>query len=90
MEKERAEEVIRQLGRRIAEIREDLGWTQQQAAEMLNMPTKNLQKIERGSNLTVRSLVRVASALGVPTRLLFDPPASKERLRGRPKKKTAT
>ena len=87
MEKERAEEVIGNLGRRIAEIREDLGWTQQQAAEILNMPTKNLQKIERGSNLTVRSLVRLASGFGVSTRSLLDPPAPKERHRGRPKKK---
>ncbi len=87
VEKERAEDVIRHLGRRIAELREGRGWTQQQAAELLNMPTKNLQKIERGSNLTVRSLVRVASGLGVATRDLFELPISSQRLRGRPKKK---
>ena len=87
MEKERAEQVIHNLGRRVAEIREEHGWTQQEAAEILNMPTKNLQKIERGSNLTVRTLVRLASGFGVPTRALLDVPAVKERYRGRPKKK---
>ncbi len=87
MEKERAERVIQNLGRRIAEIREELGWTQQEAAEILNMPTKNLQKIERGSNLTVRTLVRLANGFGLPTRTLLDVPAAKERYRGRPRKK---
>jgi transcriptional regulator with XRE-family HTH domain len=87
VEKERAEEVIENLGRRIAEIRDELGWTQQQAAEFLRMPTKNLQKIEKGSNLTIRSLVRLASCFGVPARSLLDPPVSKERPRGRPRKK---
>ncbi len=87
MEKERADEVIRSAGRRIAEIRRELGWTQQEAAEVLNMPTKNFQKIERGSNLTIRSLVRLANGFGVPTRTLLDEPATKERRPGRPRKR---
>lgn len=84
---ERADRVIEDIGRRVAEIRQALGLTQQEAAEKLAMPLKNLQRIEGGANLTVRTLVRLARGLGVRTRELLDEPASRERRRaGRPKK----
>jgi transcriptional regulator with XRE-family HTH domain len=84
---ERADRVIEDIGRRVAEIRQALGLTQQEAAEKLAMPLKNLQRIEGGANLTVRTLVRLARGLGVRTRELLDEPASRERrTAGRPKK----
>ncbi|MBX3230669.1 MAG: helix-turn-helix transcriptional regulator [Labilithrix sp.] len=77
--------VIEDVGRRVAEVRRELGWTQQQAAEHLRMPLKNLQRIEAGMNLTIRTLTRVARGLGVRTRDLLDEPKSRERRRrGRP------
>jgi transcriptional regulator with XRE-family HTH domain len=87
VEPERADQIILNVGRRIAEIREELGWTQQQAAEKLKMPVNNLQRMEMGMNLTIRTLVRLAKGFGVPTRSLLDEPASKKRRPGRPRKR---
>jgi transcriptional regulator with XRE-family HTH domain len=67
------------------EFRRQRGWTQQDAAEHLRMPLKNLQRIEAGMNLTLRTLVRVARGLGVRARVLLDEPGSRpKRKRGRP------
>lgn len=87
MKPERAEQVISNVGRRIAEVRRELGWTQQEAAEILKMPVNNLQRMEMGMNLTIRTLVRLANGFGVPTRALLDPPTSKKPRPGRPRKK---
>jgi HTH-type transcriptional regulator/antitoxin HipB len=87
MGSEDPEDVIRDVGRRIGEIRQGCGLTQEQAAERLGLSVKGYQFIERGvQNLTIRTLVRVASALGVRTAELFAAPASREVRRGRPKK----
>jgi transcriptional regulator with XRE-family HTH domain len=89
VENERADRIIADVGRRVAEARRQRGWTQQEAAEHLKMPLKNLQRIEAGMNLTIKTLVRLARGLGVPTRSLFDEPASREaRSPGRPPGKT--
>jgi transcriptional regulator with XRE-family HTH domain len=80
-------EVVRDVGRKIAELRRGLGLTQEDLAERLGMPIKNLQRIERGlQNLTIRTLVRMAAAVGVKTAELFVAPASREVKRGRPRK----
>lgn len=46
--------------------------------------------VEQGrQNLTIETLVKVATALTVPVRVLFDPPESLEPARpGRPRKET--
>src|SRR6185312_6046283 len=77
--------VTKDVGHRIAELRRGRGWTQEDLAERLRLPLKNLQRIERGlQNLTIKSLVRFASALGVKTAELFEAPKSREVRRGRP------
>lgn len=84
--RETSTSVIEDVGRRVAELRSERGWTQQEAAEQLAMPLKNFQRIEAGTNLTIRTLVRVALGFEVPTRVLFDSPAKREkRRRGRPR-----
>jgi transcriptional regulator with XRE-family HTH domain len=84
------EQVIRDVGRRISEIRGGLGLTQEQVAERLGVTLKGYQFIERGvQNLTIKTMVRVASALGVRTAELFAAPASREVRRGRPPKRGA-
>ncbi|MFO0763045.1 MAG: helix-turn-helix transcriptional regulator [Byssovorax sp.] len=75
------------MGRKIAELRRGLGLTQEELAERLRMSIKNLQRIERGlQNLTIRTLVRMATALGVKTAELFATPTSRVVKRGRPRK----
>lgn len=79
---------LRDLGRRVAELRVAMGLTQEAFAEMMmNVSTKYLQRIEAGrENLTVESLVVLASKFRVPVRDLFDPPASRAVRLGRPPK----
>ena len=85
VEPESPEHVIASVGQKIAELRRGLGWTQQQAAEHLHMPLKNLQRIETGMNLTLRTLVRLARGLGVSARQLLDPLTNPQtRTKGRP------
>ena len=83
---DRAEKVIASVGARIAELRREHGWTQQEAADRMRMEVQSFQRLERGENLTIRSLVRVASFLGVEAIDLFLPPSPRERRPGRPKK----
>ncbi len=81
-------DVLRDVGRRIAELRAAQGWTQEKMAETLDVNLPYLQRIEGGrENLTVRSLTRVAHALGVRVAALFEPPADRaQRGPGRPRK----
>jgi transcriptional regulator with XRE-family HTH domain len=84
--REHVEKVKSNVGVRVAEVREARGWTQQQCAEELGMPLKNLQRIESGANLTIATRVRIANGLKVPVRVLFDEPSTGRRGPGRPRK----
>jgi transcriptional regulator with XRE-family HTH domain len=75
------------MGARVAEIRRAKGWTQQDLADRLRMEPQSVQRIERGTNLTIRSLVNLALTLGVATSALFEPPTTAKRRPGRPSKK---
>lgn len=87
MAREDPDQVIRDVGRRIGELRSGLGLTQEQAAERLDISLKGYQFIERGiQNLTIRTMVGVATMLGVRTADLLAAPASREVKRGRPRK----
>lgn len=91
MAREEPSDIMRDIGRRIAEIRVGRGLTQEQAAERLNLSVKGFQFIERGAqNLTIKTLVRVANALDVRTAELFAAPTSREVRRGRPRKRPDT
>jgi transcriptional regulator with XRE-family HTH domain len=71
----REERLIRAVGRRVAELREARGWTQSELGERLGIALKGVQRIEHGKmNLTLRSLVRIAAALGSAVPDLFVPP----------------
>ena len=84
---DKADKVIADIGARVAEIRRKHGWTQQDLADRLRMEPQSVQRIERGTNLTIRSLVKVARALGVPAITLFEPPGTGDRRPGRPRKR---
>lgn len=89
---ETAANVLRDIGRRVAEVRATRGWTQETTAERLDVNLPYFQRIEAGrENLTVRSLVSVARVLGVRTAVLFTAPVSRARRGpGRPKRRRAS
>ena len=83
------DQVLMLVARRIAELREAHGLTQEEVAAKMGTAVKNYQRIESGGqNLTVRTLVRIAFAIGVPPASLWDPPSSTAPRRpGRPKRR---
>lgn len=81
------ERVLRGVGRRVAEIRRDLGQTQEQLAETLDVSVRYVQMVEAGTeNLTVETLVKIANVLRVGVADLFAPPTKPKAGPGRPKK----
>lgn len=83
----RAEDVVKDVGRRIAEIREATGHTQDTFARLLKSTPQYVSRLERGRNVTLHTLVRVANALKVSPQDLLAAPARREaRGRGRPKR----
>ena len=83
--------VLFDIGRKVAELRAARGLTQEQLAEQAGIDPTYLQRIEGGRlNLTVRTLVLVAAALGCAPKDLFEPPQSREVKVGRPPRKKAT
>jgi UDP-N-acetylglucosamine 1-carboxyvinyltransferase len=81
-------EIIESVAARIAELRRGAGLTQAQVAERLGMTVSNYQRIEHGLlNTSVKTLVRVANAIGVKTVDFFMPrTSSQKKKRGRPRK----
>ena len=80
--------MLRNVGRRIAELRHAQGWTQAQLAEKARVNPAQIGVYESGkANITLRSLVRLASLLGVDVRELLEQPRSRAPRRpGRPRK----
>jgi transcriptional regulator with XRE-family HTH domain len=79
--------LLRAVGRRIAELRAERDWTQEEFAERYRVSLKYVQNLELGTeNLTLTSLARVARVLGTQIRELLVPPRSLEANRGRPRK----
>lgn len=68
--------VLREVGRRVRLAREAAGLTQEAAAAAAGIDYKRWQRIEQGAvNPTVRTLVRVAAALGTNLWALLAPGA---------------
>lgn len=82
-------EVLRDVGRRVSELRVTQGLTQEALSERLGVNLQYLQRIEAGrENLTIRSIVHLAVTLGVRIATLFEPPQDRSpRGPGRPKRK---
>lgn len=60
------------LGCRIKELRNSQNITQQQLAEMIDIDQRSLSAIECGTNFPTRSLLKIANALNVNLKDLFD------------------
>lgn len=85
------DDTVRNVGRRVAELRSNAGLTQEQQAERLGFTLKYLQRVEGGGeNLTVRSLVKIASVFGVGVTELFRKPRTKQAGPGRPRQRGKT
>ena len=91
VQKESPARVIKDVGRRIAELRRAKGWTQDQLAVQLEVSVQYLRRVEGGGeNLTIKSLVEIARVCGARTADLLSPPVSRKVVKGRPKGPTAS
>lgn len=83
------EKLVRQIGRRVAELRRTTGLTQAQLAEQIGVSVQYISRVELGTNLTIHTLVKLANALRVqPTELFATPSSDALRVnRGRPRKR---
>ena len=86
--RENPERLIVNVGRRVAELRQKAGLSQEQLAEKMGFSVQYLSRVELGTNLTLATLVKLANGLRVPALALLEAPAPdmvKVR-RGRPRK----
>lgn len=64
---------IRDIGKRIRELREAKGWSQEQLAIEADVDNSHLGKLERGEgNPTIKLVFRIAQALDVDFRNLLN------------------
>jgi transcriptional regulator with XRE-family HTH domain len=64
--------VVKALGKRIRELRDEKGWSQERLAEAAYLDRSYLAGIESGArNPSVRSLLKIANALRVQVKDLF-------------------
>lgn len=82
--------LLRDVGRRLAELRAEKGATQESFAAEAGLSTRYVQRIEAGEeNLTLRSLAILASVLR-PVATLLEPPRTRGARKGRPPKRVAS
>ncbi len=82
-------QVLRSVGRRIAELRRAVGLTQEQFAEEFEASVSYIRRVEAGSeNLTLVTVVKIANILRVLPADLLQLPQSSEVRRGRPPRTT--
>ena len=75
MPRETPERLLQGVGRRVAELRRQRGWTQLAFAEELGCSVRYVARIEAGGqNLTVHRLAWLAGHLEVRTVELFEEP----------------
>jgi transcriptional regulator with XRE-family HTH domain len=66
MPKKRNPDLLRTVGRRVAQARGDRGWTQEQLAEAIGIEPVSLSRLETGDRaLSLTTLGLVADALGL-------------------------
>jgi transcriptional regulator with XRE-family HTH domain len=81
------ERVLRDVGRRVAELRLARGLTQEGLAERLDVAARWVQAVEGGrENLTLGTLATFATALKVSMAAFFEAPTTPKAHPGRPKR----
>lgn len=84
---ERPEILIHKVGRKIAELRRKAGLTQEELAEKLGVGWRYVSRAERGENLSLLTMAKIANALGVRVKALLNEPRTIAIKQGRPKQK---
>ena len=85
-----AARIIKNVGRRVAELRTERDWTQEMLAERLDVSLKYVQSVEAGrENLTLQSLVKLANQLRSDVIALFRPARMRNARPGRPPRPSA-
>ena len=80
-------EILKNIGRRIAELRAEKKLTQERFAEVAGITPQYLQRLEHGrQNLSIGTIVRIAKLLGATFDDMLAPPTSLEVKVGRPSK----
>lgn len=78
---------MKNLGRRLREVRTERGLTQEELAEQLEVSVRWIQSVEGGrENVGVVTLVRFANALKTPIGEFFLPPTQPAPRTGRPRR----
>ena len=68
-----SKEVERLIGKRIAELRKEKGFTQAQLAESIDVVFETISRLERGVSIpSLSTLESIVEALGVPLKDIFD------------------
>lgn len=79
----------KKIGRRIHELRRKAGFTQEELAVELGVGWRYVSRAERGQeNLTLETMAKIATVLGVRVKSLLNEPRTLESKAGRPKKRT--
>lgn len=68
-----SDRILKQFGKRVRQLREQVGLSQEALAAKAGIHRTYMGGVERGErNLCLKNIVRLAAALGVPPRDLFD------------------
>ena len=66
-------EITKRFGRRIRELRESKGWSQEYLADKVEIHRTYISGVERGlRNPALRNIAKIADALEVPIAALFN------------------
>ncbi len=74
---------VRYVTGKLRELRKAHGVTGEELAERLGIAAQNLRRIEAGQNITLRTLGRIARALGVKIEITFIPDPHVQKKSGR-------
>jgi transcriptional regulator with XRE-family HTH domain len=75
---EKPDAFVRHVTSRLRALRKANGFTGEELAERLGIAVQNLRRIEAGQNITLRTLSRMASALGFTARVTFQRKGKKQ------------